>query len=513
MTNRDLQAAWRYHNGTKHPGGDLLNPWHRFDPAEQPLLFKRYLDLESIPLELDETPAGMSALAAIAGRVEPPGTARLPDRASLARLLYYSAGITKRIEYPGWGEMYFRAAAATGALYHIELYLVCGELNDLAAGVYHFDPADFSLKQLRRGDFRGVLVEASGQEPAIAQAAAAIIYTDVFWRNAVKYQARAYRHAFWDSGTIIAHTLAMAAAHGLPARLVAGFVDERINQLLGLESRQEAGLALLAVGSVPRQAAGPPPEISALSLRTQPISQHTSDFPAIHTIHQASSLSSPAEAARWRGAAPSTSPPEPAAAPVYLPPLSAEELPQAPIEKVIVRRGSARRFAPEAITLSQLATILDRSTQGIPADFLAGEPGGSLNQAYLIANAVRDLPAGAYVYHRQERALERLKAGSFRREAGGLALGQALAADASANIFFLSDLEQVLEKFGNRGYRAAQLDASITAGKVYLAAYALRLAATGLTFYDDAVTDFFSPHAQGKCVMFLIALGKRARRS
>ena len=35
---------------------------------------------------------------------------------------------------------------------------------------------------------------------------------------------------------------------------------------------------------------------------------------------------------------------------------------------------------------------------------------------------------------------------------------------------------------------------------------------SGLTFYDDEVTDFFSPHAEGKSVMFLVALGKRARR-
>ena len=49
-------------------------------------------------------------------------------------------------------------------------------------------------------------------------------------------------------------------------------------------------------------------------------------------------------------------------------------------------------------------------------------------------------------------------------------------------------------------------------GKAYLAAYALRLGATGLTFFDDDVTAFFSPHAAGKSVMFLNALGPGARR-
>ena len=85
-------------------------------------------------------------------------------------------------------------------------------------------------------------------------------------------------------------------------------------------------------------------------------------------------------------------------------------------------------------------------------------------------------------------------------------------ADASVNLYFMVDLQKTLETYGNRGYRAAQLEASLMAGKVYLAAYAQRLGATGLTFYDDAVTQFFSPHAKDKSAMFLVAVGKRARQ-
>ena len=105
-----------------------------------------------------------------------------------------------------------------------------------------------------------------------------------------------------------------------------------------------------------------------------------------------------------------------------------------------------------------------------------------------------------------------IREGEFRPEAGQLALGQALGADASVNLYFMAHLEPILNRLGNRGYRAAQLEASITAGRIYLAAYALGLGATGLTFYDDAVTDFFSPHAEGKSAMFLVAVGRRARR-
>ena len=156
--------------------------------------------------------------------------------------------------------------------------------------------------------------------------------------------------------------------------------------------------------------------------------------------------------------------------------------------------------------------MLHRATRGIPTDFL-NQAEVSLNDLYLIVHAVDDLPPGAYVFHRASLALEQLKEGNFRREAGYLGLGQEIPADASVDVFLLTDLNRVLERFGNRGYRAAQLEASITGGKLYLSAYAQRLGASGLTFFDDDVTEFFSPHAAGKSVMFLIALGKSAKRS
>jgi SagB-type dehydrogenase family enzyme len=190
----------------------------------------------------------------------------------------------------------------------------------------------------------------------------------------------------------------------------------------------------------------------------------------------------------------------------HLQPLSDAAMPQERIEEVIIRRGSTREFSRQAITFAQLSTMLDRATRGIAGDVL--DPADALSDLYLIVNAVEGLPVGAYVYQRSRRELELLKQGDFRSEAGYLGLGQAIPADCSVNIYFLADLHRVLERFGNRGYRAAQLEASIMGGKLYLAAYAQRLGASGLTFFDDDVTEFFSPHAAGKSVMFLVALGK-----
>ena len=89
--------------------------------------------------------------------------------------------ITKVRRHPG-GEILFRAAACTGALYHVEVYLACGDLEGLPAGLYHFAPHDFALRRLRPGDWRLVLVEATGNEPSAAAAPVILILTSTFWR-------------------------------------------------------------------------------------------------------------------------------------------------------------------------------------------------------------------------------------------------------------------------------------------------------------------------------------------
>ena len=307
MANREIQAAWDYHNGTKHPSGNLLDSWHSFDPSNQPLLFKIYSDVEPIPLPFEASP---SPVPAISTQVVHPDQDRIPDITNLGSILYFSAGITKRLKFP-WGDMPFRAAACTGALYHIELYVVCGDLPGLEAGVYHFDSRGPSLTRLRQGDYRGTLVAASGNEPSLTHAPAIIVYTDVFWRNSYKYQAREYRHAFWDSGTILANTLAISVANGIPAKVVAGFVDSSVNRLLDLENQREVALVLLPVGYVDESRIRPSPDLEPLPLDIQPNSEYEVEFPAIWEMHGASSLTDKAEVISWRGKAPAVKMPQP----------------------------------------------------------------------------------------------------------------------------------------------------------------------------------------------------------
>ena len=501
-----------YHERTKHSTASLRANRHSLDWDIQPLPFKIYPGLDPIALPRDLAPSPVAALDAIAALAPHRPDRAVPDLRTLAHLLHRSAGITRSRTYPGGHVMHFRAAACTGALYHIDLYLVCADLPDLPAGVYHFGPHDFALRRLRAGDHRAALVEATAGAAAVAAAPALLICTSTFWRNAWKYQARAYRHCFWDAGTMLANLLGVAAADGVAARVVLGFVDAAVNALLGLDTQREVALALVALGEHPDGATGShlPPQ-PPLALETVPLSTREVDYPLIRAAHTASSLATTAEVRAWHAAALGQAPPSAPAASVPLRPLA--HPPDRSIDDVILHRGSTRRFARAAISFEQLSTALRSATHGTVGDWTAAPGRDGVAEPYLIVNAVDGLAAGTYVYHPASEVLEALRVGEVRQAAGFLDLGQELAADAAVNVYLLSDLERVLERLGERGYRVAQLESAIVGGKLYLAAYALGLGATGLTFFDDDVTHFFSPHASGKSVMFLIAAGVPARRA
>ncbi len=521
--NANLDAAWQYHSGTKHSQLSVRTSPHFLDWENKPLLFKIYPTLEVLRLPRDFRETATPALSAIAAPERTTQAKAIPNLDTLAQLLFFSAGVVRSKKH-GQMETFFRAAACTGALYEIELYVVCTDLpgeallgkalpgansQGLPAGVYHFGVAEFGLRQLRAGDFRQTLVEATAADPAVAHAPLTIICTGTYWRNAWKYRSRTYRHFGWDNGTILANLLAMSEASRLPAKIVSGFVDSQINDLLSLDTKREVAFSLVPIGY--EQSTPPtPPKISPLDLPIVPYSKEEVDYPAMRKMHEASSLDSASEVASLRGDAPAHDSPTLKGTTTSLQ-VPADSIPADSIEKVIARRGSTRQFSRESITLAQLSLMLDRATRGIPADFL--DPFGShLNDLYLIVNNVEGLAAGAYVYRWEGKTLELLKPGDFRDKAGFLGLEQQLPADAAVDVFFLADLKKTLERYGNRGYRAAQLEAGILGGKLYLAAYAQHLGATGLTFYDDDVVNFFSPHARGKSAIFLVALGRSAAR-
>ena len=485
MPNSDTTAARSFHDATKLSYISL---------ATKPPLYKSYPGLPSVALPPDMPSPDAPTLPAVGGVMS---EAHGPlDLADIAQLLHYSAGLIRRSTLRTAGEVHYRAAASAGALYPIELYLISGDLPGLDVGIYHYGPATNSLSLLRAGDYRGNLAATTAGHPDVSDAPATIVCTCVFWRSAWKYRERGYRYCFWDNGTILANMTATANALGFPAEIVAGFVDTEVDALLGLESSSEATFCLVPVGG--GSPAPPAVSPSILSLSKDAVDagvlgvERRTEYPETKALHAGSVLADADEVAAWRRAARDRGNP---AAPAELPE-------SASLGDTISHRGSTRRFAREPMPAGRLEALLAASASPFRADY-----GGGLIDTYLIVNAADGIAPGTYYYSTAKGGLEQLAEGEFREEAGHLCFEQALGADSSAVAYFMADLDAILSRFGNRGYRIAQLEAGIIGGRMYLASHAMGLGATGMTFYDDAVTAFFSPHAAGKSLMFLVGLG------
>jgi hypothetical protein len=76
-----------------------------------------------------------------------------------------------------------------------------------------------------------------------------------------------------------------------------------------------------------------------------------------------------------------------------------------------------------------------------------------------------------------------------------LCLDQPLGGDSAYTAFACVDLQQVLGGYGDRGYRVAQLEAGVAAGRLQLAAFALDHGGTSLTFFDGEIPAAFGSAA------------------
>ncbi len=500
--------ALTFHEETKHSEFSVRTSAHYLDWENRPYPFKIYRNLPLIPLPRDFPRPRKAALETI--RYSPPNaTSESIDLGIIAEILFFSGGLTRRMKTSA-GTYYMRAAPATGALYPIEIYVVSRGIPGLGPGLYHFNPLDFALVKLRDYDCSSELAAAGGRTELVQPLT--LVLTSLAWRNAWKYEARSYRHWYWDSGVIGANLLATSSCEGLPIQIDMGFVDPEVDRLLGLEPRKEATVALAHIGTaLHKNGDHKGREIPQLDLEVEPLSREQVEYPSIWKTNVDSELHSPGEVEVWRGSLKPRIQENRTPGPMFrLQPLKDEDSTPA-LEETILRRGSTRRFAPEPISFENLSTIIDASSSWVPLDFLSRSE--SLIDFYFIANQVQGLSSGSYFFDRGVGAIEQLRPGRFRDMSGYLCLDQPLFSDASAVFFLMTDLRHVLGSFGDRGYRAAQFEAGVRAGKIYLSSYALGIGASGSTFYDDAVTEFFSPHARDESTMMAVGIGVPAYRA
>jgi SagB-type dehydrogenase family enzyme len=297
----------------------------------------------------------------------------------------------------------------------------------------------------------------------------------------------------------------------LPACIVMGFVDRTVNRLLDLDAQKEVALAVVTLGQAPASATDPPGPSEPPGLRSAVYSASEADFPSIRAIHAASSLARPEEVSAWRERGDEgllRGPSVRGSARLRARKGSRWREGSLNVEACIGTRGSARRFRRESIGAEALGTVLWAAARGFIADYRASRH-DPLLEFLLVVSAVDGLDPGLYRYQPGRRTVALLDIPPNPRDlAGRLVLDEQRGADAAVLVLLMADLTTILERLGNRGYRAAQLEAGIVAGKLYLAATEAGLGVTGLTFYDDEVSRVLGRHAPGLTPMLAVALGQ-----
>ncbi|MDA0182843.1 hypothetical protein OJ997_21200 [Solirubrobacter phytolaccae] len=399
-------VARLYHALTSYKAGDDFPA----PPADHPLVLQDLVanDFATWPYPYKRYPADLP-------RVE---LTRTLDEDPLARLLFLSAGVVRTAEREGRPRQLFRAAGSAGGRFPLELY-VSG-----ADGVRWYDPEAHALVRIA---------------PAAGGEATTVILTGVPWRTAWRYAERGFRHLYWDAGTMLAQTLALAPG----ARLHTRFDDAAVTRLVGADGVHEFPLALVTLeDGAPRLDPGGAAATGAVD----------------HTPRELPLITQTQRAGDGTGA---LGEPWPAA-----PPLPTDDL-----EGVILKRGSTRRMdASATVSKAHFEAALEYALTSVR------EP------HFIAVHGVDDVEPGLY---RWPDLAQPLRTGDLREELLRLCWDQDLGRDAAFVVMGATHLDRLDE----RAYRDAQLDAGLVEGRLHLAAYALGFGASGMTFVDTLFPD------------------------
>ena len=193
-----------------------------------------------IPLPAPVTDAGMPLAEALRLRrsVRDYGRGALA-LAEIAQLLWATQGIT---DPEG-----LRTAPSAGALYPLEIYLVAGDVAELAAGVYHYLPERHELTRVLTDDPRSALAAAALGQSWVRQNAAVLAACAVYARTESKYGRRAKRYVHMEAGHAAQNLFLQATSLNLNTVVVGAFDDAAVRKVLRLPKNCEP-LWLMPVG-------------------------------------------------------------------------------------------------------------------------------------------------------------------------------------------------------------------------------------------------------------------------
>jgi SagB-type dehydrogenase family enzyme len=514
-----------YHTRTKHYPRRYAPSLGYLDWANQPDPFRRYAGAPQVPLwhpPISDEPFYEVLFS-------PEGVPPRPlDYQSISLLLYDSLALSAWKQAPGTRPWSLRVNPSSGDLHPTEGYILTGVAEPLAthaAGVYHYSVYQHALE--RR------LVLTGDVWPAIATqlpaGALLVALTTIYWREAWKYGERAFRYCHLDVGHAIGAIAFAAAALGWDTRLLVGFEETALAELLGLHLQTGAEaehadclLLLSPFRAVPstsftlrlsdwlriqcREAlwAGVPNRLSA----------HHHPWPILDEVIAATrflGLTTGAGAqARWQASVPPPLEGQPISAGNLT--LSRPATPPLSARRIIHQRRSAVAMDSHlAISTPTFYRLLESVSAARSARFpcrtLPWRPRVSLA---LFVHRVTGLEPGLYLLVRSPDHGESLRLalapgflwqkpaacpdhldlfllnpGDYRERAELISCHQAIAAEGVFSLGMLARFTVSLEQEGPWFYRCLYWECGLLGQALYLAAEAAGVRATGIGCYFD----------------------------
>jgi SagB-type dehydrogenase family enzyme len=378
-----------------------------------------------------------------------------------------------------------RVNPSSGNLHPTEFHFLTRGLVEWPDGLYHYRPSSHMAEQRAIGR---VDMSAAGSDAPIV-----FVLTSIAWREAWKYRDRAYRYCLLDMGHAWQALALAGQAIGCDSFAVGHFPDDEVARCCRFHEDEWPMLIVsLSGSSIP---ARDPDGAGTVWFdgKANQLSSHQVPFPRIEEIHAATKTlqsrgTSPAPAGTGdlRLCAPASS--------------------TRTFGEVARTRRSALDFrgGDESMSLGQLSALLAATAQPLSSDF-----GGSrFVQLYLYVHRVNDLERGVYRYWPERAELERIRSGDQRAAAAGLSLGQDLAGNACVAFSMVADLGRAVRAHGDRGYRYVHFEAGAMGQRLYLAAEAQGLGATGIgAFFDEETHRYLNPGSGERQVVYHFAIG------
>jgi SagB-type dehydrogenase family enzyme len=517
MSELRLSIAQHYHERTKYYPETIAARSKALDWENQPIPYKDYKVGVSIDLKpfIKENPKSFLD--------EPSQTLW-----RLSQLLFCSYGLTARVPTMMGPPLYLRAAPSAGGLYPAEIYLLSRGTPALPAGLYNYQCRTHSLVHFWDSSVWPALQEACFVHPVLETTDLALVITAIFYRSAWRYEDRAYRRIFLDTGHILGNIeLASAFTHYRP-HLIGGFSDEQVNNLLYLDSDAEGASAVVPLSDQLHHGEPLPPSPTILPSSTRLEYPEIPEGDLLGYLHQATQIVPPqnwdTQTQKFQSQAPNEQPEDKynfpfctkvstATTPIRWEQGNLQEFPLQALENTIIKRRSTRAYNGANLKLNELEAILDFTYQ--PQHYvdqgLDGAPDYfdlSLIETFVAVSGVANLEEGCYYYAPKAQELRQIRFKNFRRELHYLCLGQELGRDAGAVVFHTADLKKAVNQYGDRVYRYLHMDAGHLGQRMNLAAIYLGLGVSGIGgFFDDQVNEVLGIPTD-EAVLYITTLGR-----